>query len=76
MNAIGASMLERVQKLYNIRFLPRSRVKGSETLENSRFLAPRCAFRLDKFQCNVSTKTNEIQMVFSLGKTSNLSTLS
>jgi hypothetical protein len=75
MNAIGTSVLERVQKLYNIMSL-RSRVKGSETLENSRFLAPRCAFRLDKFQCNVSTKTNEIQMVFSLGKTSNLSTLS
>jgi hypothetical protein len=70
MNAIGASVLERVQKLYNMRFLPHSRVKSSETLEDIQFLAQRCAFRLDNFQCNISTETDEIQMVFSVDKTS------
>jgi hypothetical protein len=76
MNAIGTCVLKRVQELYNIKFLPHSRIKGSEPLEDIRFLAPRRAFRLDNFQCNVSTKTGGIQMAFSLGKTSNLSTLS
>jgi hypothetical protein len=63
-NSIGTRVLKRVQKLYNTRLLPRSRMKGSESFEDIRFLAPRCAFRLNDFQCNVPTKTDEIQMLF------------
>jgi hypothetical protein len=56
--------------------LPSGRVAGSETLEDICFLGLHCAFRRNNFQGIISTMTDEIQLLVSLGKTSDLSTRS
>lgn len=76
MDAVCTSVFKRVQKLYDVRLLPCGRVAGSETLEDICFLGLRCAFRRNNFQGIISTMTDEIQLLVSLGKTSDLSTRS